>query len=92
VEINQSKTTTLKIPEPGQTTIQMPTSGFGSLYQMVDGQAIWLLNLNNQLDLNIPMLPGKYMAVWKAAKLNKSSFTKIKNFEVKSGYSSIVTF
>lgn len=92
IKIEQSKLNTLKIPEPGQTAIQMPADGYGSLYQIIDGEAIWVINLNNRLDLNLPILPGKYMAVWRSGKLKKSSYTKIKKFEVKSGYSSIVTF
>jgi Ca-activated chloride channel family protein len=92
IQINQSKLTSLKIPEPGDVSIMMPANGYGSLYQIKDGQAVWLINLNASLSENLTMLPGQYMAVWKPVKINRINATKVKYFEVKSGYSVIVKF
>jgi len=91
IEINQSKTTTIKIPQPGLTSIMIPSQGFGSLYYIKNNKAIWLLNLNNG-DIRLPLLPGKYMAVWRPAKMKRTYYSKVKKFEVKAGYATYVKF
>ncbi len=90
-KIEQSKTSTITIPQPGQTSIMIPAHGFGSLYQIKKGKAIWLLNLNNG-DVLIPLLSGNYMAVWRPAKMKRTYYSKIKKFSVKAGYSTYVKF
>ncbi len=91
VEIKQSQTTVVKIPEPGQTSIMIPSQGYGSLYQIKNDEAIWLMNLNNG-DITLPLLPGNYMAVWRPAKMKRTFYTKVKKFKVKPGYSTYVKF
>lgn len=92
VEVKQSSTTVLQIPQPGIVTIVLPSEGYASLYQQVKGEAVWIMNLNKIGSKTVPLLPGKYFAVFRPVKMRKTIFTQEKYFEVKSGYSNHIKF
>ena len=92
VEVKQGGTTVLKIPQPGIVTIVLPAEGFASLYQVSKGEAIWVMNLNKTGTKTVPLLPGKYFAVFRPVKMKKTLYTQEKHFEVKSGYSNHIKF
>jgi Ca-activated chloride channel family protein len=86
VEILQSHTTTIEIPQPGLITFNGPSNGFGSLYVMENGNQNWVHNLNPALRQQALLLqPGLYKLVFRSAGSKSSSLTIVKNFEVLSG-------
>jgi len=70
----------------------LPAEGFASLYQVSKGEAIWVMNLNKTGTKTVPLLPGKYFAVFRPVKMKKTLYTQEKHFEVKSGYSNHIKF
>lgn len=87
VEIQQSHTTTVEIPNPGIAVIQKPGSGFGSLYVQQDNRLNLIYNFrdnaNNQETLILQ--PGRYRAVFRSKFADKSIYTIEKVFNVDSG-------
>jgi Ca-activated chloride channel homolog len=85
IRIDQSTTTTIEIPAPGTLHIQYPSSGFGSLYVMRGNEPELFYNLNttsNQEMLNL--LPGRYLAVFRAKFHNRSFYTQERYFTIES--------
>ena len=86
VEILQSHTTTIEIPQPGTVTFTGTANGYGSLYVMVPTDQKWVYNLNPALRQQTVLLqPGLYRLVFRSAASKSSSFTVVKNFEVIPG-------
>lgn len=86
VSIEQSKTTTVEIPAPGTLQIQYPSSGYGSLYVMRGNEQEWFYNLTPtqaQQEMLL-LLPGTYLAVFKARFHNRSFYTYTKQFTIES--------
>jgi hypothetical protein len=85
VKVDQSTTTTVEIPAPGTLHIQYPSTGFGSLYVMRGNEPELFYNLNtttNQELLNL--LPGRYLAVFRAKYHTRSFYTQERYFTIES--------
>jgi len=50
------------------------------------------MNLNDKQKIVLNLQPGTYMIVYRPKNGNKTSLTKVKNFDVESGLSSVVDF
>lgn len=88
VNIKQSHTTTLQIPDPGMVTISSDIPGYGSVYVDKDNKLQWVYNLNTQLDREtLVLLPGNYKVVFRAKNIKKTLATVEKNFKITSGCS-----
>lgn len=86
VEILESHTTTIEIPQPGTITFNGTSNGYGSLYLMEGNDQRWVYNLNPALRQQVIMLqPGIYKLVFRSASSKSSSYTVVKNFEVLPG-------
>ncbi len=86
VEILQSHTTTIEVPQPGTVTFTGTANGYGSLYVMVPNEQKWVYNLNPALRAQTLLLqPGIYRLVFRSAASKTSSLTVVKNFEVLPG-------
>jgi Ca-activated chloride channel family protein len=89
VEIQQSHTTTVEIPNPGIAVLQKPGNGYGSLYVEQDKRLNLIYNFrdnpNNQETLILQ--PGRYRAVFRSRFADKSLYTIEKSFSVESGKS-----
>ncbi len=85
VKIDQSTTTTVEIPVPGTVIINYPSSGVGSLYVMRGNEPEWFYNLAATGTQEILMLlPGTYLAVFRARHHHRSFYTVEKYFTVES--------
>lgn len=88
VNIKQSHTTTLQVPEPGMVTINADVAGYGSVYVERGEQLEWVYNLNmNNNRETIILLPGNYKVVYRAKNVKKTLATIDKNFKIISGSS-----
>lgn len=94
VEILQSYTTTVEIPEPGQLSLNSRKSGYGSLYQLDDlGNQQWVLNIRQGRSKQFYYLqPGSYRVVFRRGDLRSTSDTQIWDFTISSGRSQTINF
>ncbi|MFC2079951.1 VWA domain-containing protein [Bacteroidota bacterium] len=94
VEIRQSYTTTVEIPEPGMVHISTRKTGYGSLFLLTpEGDQEWVLNLRSGISQqNYYLQPGNYRIVYRQADLKSTMFTKIQDFKIKSGLTEMVEF
>jgi len=88
IDIAQSSTTTVEIPQPGIAVIQILANGYGSLYQENDNKLKWVYNLReNTTQESLILQPGKYRVVFRTKHTKKSAYTVEKSFKVQSGSS-----
>ncbi|RLD80527.1 MAG: von willebrand factor type a [Bacteroidetes bacterium] len=92
IKITQSKTTTIKILQPGLVNFNMPAKGFGSLYVIRNTKQVWVCNLNGVTREVYTLQPGNYRVVWRTTSAKKMDLSKIKDFKVVSGRSVVVKF
>jgi len=88
VEITQSHTTTVEIPQPGIIVIQKSVNGYGSLYLEENNKLKWIYDMrDNKLQESIVLQPGHYRIVFRSKYMNRSFYSIEKPFEIKSGVS-----
>ncbi len=87
IEINQSTTTTVKIPRPGILNILKSASGYGSIYHRKSlTEEDWIYNINNSVkNETIVLQPGVYRVVFRAQNAKQTLYTINKTVEIKSG-------
>lgn len=86
IEILQSYTTTIEVPQPGEVTFAHKTTGFGSVYKLEGKDQEWLINLNPSVrQQTYYFQPGYYRVVFRPANSKSSLFTISQEFEVKAG-------
>jgi Ca-activated chloride channel family protein len=86
VEIRQSHTTSIEIPQPGIIAFNGQSNGFGSLYRVQGNQQEWIYNLQPALrQQSVLMQPGHYRVIFRPANIKSSIFTIVKDFDVKDG-------
>ena len=91
VDVSQSYTTEIKIPNPGTAIIQKQDVGFGSLYVLRDGQSEWIYNLRDtDIQESILLQPGTYKIVFRKKKSYQTLDTQEQTFVVKSDMSTNV--
>jgi Ca-activated chloride channel family protein len=91
VEINQSKTTTITIPQPGTVSIFKQGEGSGSIYLDNGKKLVWVCNLKDlATQENIVLQPGNYRAEFRSKILKKSENTVERKFKIDSGISTSI--
>ncbi len=86
VDVAQSKTTTIEIPQPGNVTIARPSEGPGSIYLEDNNKMTFVCNLNPfATSETITLQPGKYRAEYRPRNARESIYTIEKNFKIESG-------
>jgi len=85
VDVNQSYTMEIKIPNPGTAIIQKQDIGFGSLYVLRNGKEEWIYNLRNtDTQESILLQPGTYKIVFRKQKSYQTLDTQEQTFVIKS--------
>lgn len=92
IEIKQSYTTTISIPQPGLVTFLIKAPGYGSIYLNEKGKdQKWVYNINpNNKNESVSLQPGSYTAVFRAINAKQTLYTISKTFDVASGSSKII--
>lgn len=86
VEITQSKTTTLQIPQAGLVTFISSALGYGDLYKEDGDALIWIHSLNSMVtQQTLVMLPGSYRVISRSKNAKESAFTSSILFQVIPG-------
>ncbi|HEY4786508.1 MAG TPA: vWA domain-containing protein [Bacteroidales bacterium] len=92
VEIKQSSTTTIQVPQPGLVTFLMTTPGYGNLFLREKNKDLqWIYNLNTALrNETLYLQPGSYTLVFRALYAKQTVYTLTRMFDVTSGASKVV--
>ncbi len=88
VDVSQSKTTTVEIPQAGSVTFSKPSEGPGSVYVEEKNKMVFVCNLNTNLTTEtIVLQPGRYRVEYRPKNARESIYTIEKTFKIESGIS-----
>lgn len=92
VEINQSTTTTIKVPRPGILNLLKSATGYGSIYQRLSAtEEVWVANLDGKVKNETVILqPGNYRVVFRAQNARQTLYTINKTFEIRPGSAEVL--
>jgi len=91
VNVAQSRTTTVEIPQAGLVSIGMNSTGYGSVFQQIGEELIWVCNLSAiSTRESIVLQPGSYKVIFRPLNSRLSVYTKEESFEIESGQSTQV--
>lgn len=92
VEVKQSYTTTIQVPQAGLVTFLMNAPGYGNLFLRENNKDLqWIFNLNtNVKNQSIYLQPGSYTIVFRALNAKQTLYTITKTFDVTPGGSKLV--
>lgn len=84
VDIKQSETTKVEIPESGLLALTFSSSSYGSIFEL-ENELKWVCDLRPVRGRqNLYLLPGKYKIVYRAKNASASEYTKEKIFKISS--------
>jgi len=93
VNIAQSHTTKVFIPDPGIATIFLPSKSITSIFVEENNELKWIYNISPITTREtIVLQPGKYRAVSRGLNSNKVIYTEEKSFNITSGTSVQIKF
>lgn len=91
VEIKQSHTNTVEIPQPGIASILLTARGYASIFLEKNNKLELIYTMNENITRETLILqPGKYRLIYRPQQSRQSIYTKEKAFTVISGGSSQV--
>lgn len=91
VNIVQSRTTTVEIPQAGLLAIGISSKGYGSIFQLKGEEMVWVCNISSTSTReSIVLQPGNYRLVFRPINSRLSIYTKEESFEIQSGQSTQV--
>jgi Ca-activated chloride channel family protein len=86
VEIKQSHTTTINVPQPGTLTIYSSIFMIGSIYEWIDNKLVWITDIDpTKKSQDLVMQPGTYRISYRGKDISKTSYTNDKTFKITSG-------
>ncbi|WP_017731643.1 vWA domain-containing protein [Nafulsella turpanensis] len=87
LELGAGKEINLDLPAPGIANIRADFSGIGDLFVLEEGNGQKLIHqLDEKKSVNsLALQPGQYRLVFRARQAQGSRYTKIRDFEIKSG-------
>jgi Ca-activated chloride channel family protein len=91
-KIEQSKTSTIEIPNAGLLQIKCLEAGDGNILVKRAGRLEWVCNLSAQTLQTYYLQPGNYVATWRAKTLRGSIYTVEKKFTIISDNQTVVEF
>ena len=91
VDIQQSHTATVEIPQPGIASIVLSARGKGAIFLEKDNKLELIYNLKeNNLRETLTMQPGRYRVIFRSLNARQSLYTQEKSFKITSGGSTQV--
>ncbi|MFT5666350.1 MAG: Ca-activated chloride channel family protein [Vicingaceae bacterium] len=91
VNIVQSRTTTVEIPQAGLLSVGMSSKGYGGIFQLKGEEMVWVCNISSTSTReSIVLQPGNYRLVFRPINSRLSIYTKEESFEIQSGQSTQV--
>lgn len=92
IEIEQSQTKVIEIPNAGMLQVKCLESGDGCILLKRDEQLEWVCNLSAQTLQTFYLQPGSYVAAWRGRSLKGSIYTIEKKFTITSNNQTVVEF
>ncbi len=91
IEIKQSETITINIPNTGTANILLPSKGYGGIYRFKDNlwEQVYPIDDNIQR-IKLYLLPGNYKIVFRSKAAKQYIYTGEKEFKVQSGKSELI--
>ena len=91
VNVAQSHTTKVEIPQPGMAHIMRKSKGSGDVFIKEGIGLNWIYSLDSELTTeSIPLQPGEYKVVFRPTGSKRSFYTIEKDFTICSGKSQLV--
>lgn len=91
VNIAQSNTTTVEIPQAGIVSVGSNSKGYGSIFKEENDKLVWVCNLSESSTReSIVLQPGNYRIVYRPLNARLSIYTKEESFTIQSGQSTQV--
>ena len=91
VQVSQSHTTDVEIPQPGLITFLSNSEGYGSIYIEDGNDLVWVCRLNHKLNKqSLTIQPGRYKVVFRPKNAKASVYTIEKRFVIEQGSSTAV--
>ena len=91
VDITQSHTTTIEIPQPGMAHVMRKTKGTGDIFLKEGKELTWVHSLNDEgTNDSVVLQPGEYKAVFRPMGSKRTFYTVEKDFSIQSGKSQLV--
>ncbi|MBA3705688.1 MAG: VWA domain-containing protein [Bacteroidetes bacterium] len=91
VDVAQSKTTFIEIPQPGNLIIAKPSEGPGSIFLEEKNKLVWVCNLKSSIVQETLLLqPGRYRIVYRPKNAKEAIYSVEKTFKIESGISTAV--
>ncbi len=93
IEIKQSYTTTIEIPQPGRLIVTAVTQAYyADIYQMMNDELVWVYKLPvENRSQNLLIQPGKYKVIYRAKGSYRSNQTFERDFTITSGSATNIT-
>ncbi|MEZ5011179.1 MAG: hypothetical protein R2744_06065 [Bacteroidales bacterium] len=89
VEVKQSESTTVSIPQPGVITFLINNEGVCELFEERDNDLVRIKDIDtSSKSFALILLPGNYRVIYRPTHARQSYFTITKRFRVESGKSS----
>jgi Ca-activated chloride channel family protein len=86
VDISQSKTTTVTIPQPGIANISTSGPGYGQIFVEEKNQLKFVYTIpENSTRETVVLQPGKYRAVYRSKSSKETIYTVERSFTIESG-------
>ncbi len=91
VNVAQSHTTKVEIPQPGMAHIMRQSKGVGDVFLKEGINLTWLYSLDSELTSeSIPLQPGSYKVVFRPTGSKRAFYTIEQDFTIFSGKSQLV--
>ena len=91
VNVAQSTTTTVEVPQPGMAHVMRKNKGVGDVFLKEGVGLTWIYSLDPELTSeSIPLQPGEYKVVFRPIGSKRSFYTLEQDFTIFSGKSKLV--
>ena len=91
VNVTQSTTTTVEVPQPGMAHIMRKNKGVGDVFLKEGIGLTWIYSLDQELTSeSIPLQPGEYKVVFRPIGSKRAFYTLEQDFTIFSGKSKLV--
>jgi Ca-activated chloride channel family protein len=91
VNIQQSRTTYVDIPAPGQLQLTTGKDMVASIFQTIDNKMEWVKDIDGtRPNQDFPMQPGDYKIVYRVKSETRTIYSKTKEFKITSGSNTII--
>lgn len=84
VVVDENKTTTIQIVQPGRLQINKTRDLVCAIYQVVNGKMEWVADIGDEFYQNIIMQPGKYFVIGRSKPETRTIYTFEKEFIITS--------